>query len=212
MRIIDISLPLRTGMAVYEGDPAFRSERVARVDPHDPASFNTSRVELGTHTGTHVDPPRHFDAQGAGAETLPLEVLYGPARVVDLRGAGPRIDASLLEDRTPPGVERLLLRTDAEALLDGPFDLGYAHLTEDAARLIKQRGVRLVGIDAPSVEGYDSPGMPVHNVLLVEPPPVVVVEWLDLRGAPAGDYTLCCLPLKLVGGDGAPARAVLLRE
>ena len=212
MHIIDISLPLRTGMAVYEGDPPFRSEKVSRVDPDDPATFNTSRLELGTHTGTHVDPPCHFDAHGAGAEALPLDVLCGPAHVLDLRGAGARIDSAMLSDRGLRSVERLLLRTDAEALLDGPFDPGYAHLTQDAARLIRDCGVRLVGIDAPSVEGYDSPGMPVHNTLLAEPPPIVVVESLDLRGVSAGAYTLYCLPLKLVGGDGAPARAILVRE
>jgi arylformamidase len=211
MHIIDISLPLETGMAVYPGDPPFRSDRVARIVPHDPDTWNTSRLELCTHTGTHVDAPRHFDDDAPGAEALPLELLCGPVRVADLRGVGMRIEAASLETLDLNNVERLLLRTDSESLVDRPFDPDYAHVTEEAARMLRQRGVRLVGIDSPSIEAFDSPGMPVHHVLLKQRPSMVVVEGLDLRNAAAGDYSLFCLPLKLVESDGAPARAVLVR-
>lgn len=207
--IIDITLPLRETIAVYEGDPPFRMSPVLRVTAGDPDSFNTSLLRFGTHTGTHVDPPRHFDDEGVGVDAIDLAVLCGRARVVDLRGRGSRIDDALLSSFDLSGVERLLLRTDSEGWADGPFERDYAHVTACAASWVRARGIRLLGIDSPSVEAFDSPGMPVHHTLLSRTPAVVVVEGLDLRSVEAGDYDLTCLPLKLVGGDGGPARAIL---
>lgn len=208
MIIIDITVPIHPDMAVYEGDPPTTCRRVSRCEAGNPDSWNTSLLCMGTHTGTHVDPPLHFVEGGQGADELPLDVLCGPARVVDVRGEGLRIDADVLARVVPPGVERVLLRTDSQL---GALNRDYAHLTEAAARWLRARGVKLIGIDTLSVEGYDSPGMAVHHELLAVPPALVVVEGLDLRGASEGDYHLVCLPMKLVGGDGAPARAVLMR-
>jgi len=207
--IIDITLSLRESIAVYEGDPPFRLSPVMRVVQGDPDSFNTSLLCLGTHTGTHVDAPRHFDDARAGVDAIDLEVLCGRARVVDLRGRGRRIDEAVLSSCDLRGVDRLLLRTDSEGWADGPFDRDYTHLTAGAASWVRAQGIRLLGIDSPSVEGFDSPGMPVHHTLLTQSPAVVVVEGLDLESVDAGDYDLTCLPLNVVGGDGGPARAIL---
>lgn len=212
MKLIDISTALREGMAVYEGDPRFRVERVHKQVPGNPDTWNTSLLQLGTHVGTHVDAARHFDDRGTGVDGIGLDALCGPARVLDLRGRGPRIDAELLGSFAIEGVERLLLRTDSERLAGGPFNPDYSSLTLDAAWHLRDAGVRLIGIDSPSVEAFDSPGMPVHHALLKRDPVMVVVEGLDLTQAEAGDWELFCLPLKLVGGDGAPARAVLVRR
>lgn len=207
--IIDITLPLRESIAVYEGDPPFRVSQVLRVTEGDPDSFNTSLLCFGTHTGTHVDSPRHFDDAREGVDAIDLEVLCGPARVVDLRGMGRRIDEAVLSSCDLRGVERLLLRTDSEGWADRPFDRDYVHLTAGAASWVRTQGIRLLGIDSPSVEGFDSPGMPVHHTLLTRSPAVVVVEGLHLESVDAGDYELTCLPIKLAGGDGGPARAIL---
>ncbi len=158
-----------------------------------------------------LTPPRHFDNEGVGAEALPLDVLCGRARVLDLRGLGTTIDANTLAAAKLTDVTRVLLRTDSGEQAEKPFDRDYAHLTESAAWWICESKIRLLGIDSPSVEGFASPGMPVHRTLLTREHRVVIVEGLDLRKVIAGDYEFFCLPLKLVHGDGAPARAILLR-
>ena len=200
-----MSVPLRDGMIVYDGDPEVRFERVVAIAAGDAA--NVSRMELGTHTGTHVDPPLHFIDEGAAAELLPLDVLIGPAVVADARGAPGDIDAAALAAlEVPAGTERLLLRTRNEGLWDRAFTRDYVGVAEDAARELVRRGVRLVGIDYLSIAPSGDPA-PTHRVLLEAG--VVIVEGLDLREAPPGRYDLVCLPLRIAGGDGAPARALL---
>jgi arylformamidase len=202
---IDVSVPVRTGMIVYDGDPVVRIERVMDVAAGDLA--NLSRMELGTHTGTHVDAPLHFIDGAAGADRLPLDALVGPAVVVDARGASGDIDAAALAALEVPATERLLLRTRNGDLWerDG-FTSDYVGVAEDAAHELIAMGVRLVGIDYLSIAPSGDPA-PTHRVLLEGG--VVVVEGLDLRSAPAGRYDLICLPLRLEGADGAPARALL---
>jgi arylformamidase len=203
---IDVSLPVRTGMVVYDGDPEVRIERVMEIARGDLA--NLSRMELGTHTGTHVDPPLHFVDGGAGADRLPLDVLVGPAVVADARGAPGDIDAGALASLgVPAGTERLLLRTRNGDLWDrGAFTRDYAGVSDDAARELVAMGVRLLGIDYLSIAPSADPA-PTHRTLLEAG--VVVVEGLDLRAAPPGAYELICLPLLIEGADGAPARALL---
>lgn len=213
MRICDISMPLTPGMAVYPGDPDLELTPEARLAPGDADSCNTSRLTLGTHTGTHVDPPLHFVPGGAALDALDLGLLCGPARVVDLRGRGQQIDAALLAGLPWAGVERVLFQTDNGRLLGGPFRTDYAAVTADGARFLRDRtGVRLVGIDYLSIEAHPSPGFPVHRTLLGAAPPILILEGLDLRRAPAGDHQLWCLPLSVPGADGGPARAVLLAD
>lgn len=211
-QIIDITLALRETMTVYEGDPPFRCRPLTQKIEANLDSYNTSALSFGTHTGTHIDPPRHFDNQGQSVDRLDLSTLCGPARVFDLRGRGCRIDEAVVRGCDGLGVERWLLRTDSEGWADRPFDRRYAHLTLDAACWLRSQGVRLIGIDSPSVEAFDSPTMPVHRMLLTRHPAVLVLEGLDLTLVQPGDYELFCLPLKLEDGDGGPARAILVRN
>lgn len=193
--IIDISRPIGPDTPVWPGDPPVLVEPVARVEAGDPAGV--SRLQLGTHTGTHVDPPAHFLPGGATVDELPLDVLVGPAIVADLTAVA-SVDAGALDALAlPAGTVRVLLKTGA----------GAGVLSADGARWLVERGVRLVGADTLSVEpGTDA--YPVHRVLLGAG--VVIVEGLDLTAAAAGTYQLVCLPLRITGGDGAPARAVLI--
>jgi arylformamidase len=211
VRIIDISLPLGEGTPVYEGDPPLRTRRLAESVAGDPGSYNLSLLELASHLGTHLDPPRHFVPDGLPVGAIPLELLCGSARVVDLRGQGPRIGADVLRGLDLAGVERLLLKTDNGVLLDRPFSRDYVSLTTDAAVFLRdETRVRLVGIDYLSIEAFDSPGFPVHRTLLEADPPILILEGIDLRQVQPDDYQLFCLPLRLTEGDGGPARAVLV--
>jgi arylformamidase len=198
MRILDISLPLGPGTPVYPGDPPVFQERLSEARGGD--TYALSRLMLGSHAGTHVDPPAHFLPDGATAEHLPLAACIGPAVVLNVRGDGPIAPVELAA--LPEGTERLLLRTGGP-----PF--GGRALGAEAARALVSRGLRLVGIDALSIAPAGSPGE-VHRILLAAG--VVILEGLALAEAPDGPATLLCLPLKLVGGDGAPARAVLLYD
>ncbi len=208
MPLLDVSLRLSPELPCYPGNPAFELQPVKRIARGD--SSNVSALKLGTHTGTHVDAPRHFLDDGTGADELPLDVLVGAARVVSFPRIG-AVTASQLQDVDLRGVTRLLIRTDNSAgwAAGSPFNANFVYLADDGARLLVERGIRLVGVDYLSVERFKAPGAPTHHVLLGNG--VVVVEGLDLSAAPPGDYELLCLPLKIAGGDGAPAR-VLLRS
>jgi arylformamidase len=199
--IIDISVPIRPGMVTYPGDPAVVLERVASLAGGDVA--NISRLDLGVHTGTHVDAPLHFVEGGAAVDALELDVLVGPARVLDLTAAQ-RLDATAFEDVELS--ERILLKTRNSQLWEREtFSDESIALTGDAAQDLVDAGVRLVGIDYLSIGDEEA-----HQVLLGAG--VVPVEGLDLRGVEPGEYQLVCAPLKLVGSDGAPARAFLIRN
>jgi arylformamidase len=199
--IIDISVPVRPGMITYPGDPTVTLERVVSIAGG--GVINLSRLDFGVHSGTHVDAPVHFIDGAAAAETLPLDVLIGPARVLDLTGAD-RLDASAFD-----GVEleeRVLLKTSNSELWNrDTFADEFLALTEDGARRLIGAGVKLVGIDYLSI-GDEA----AHQVLLGAD--VVAIESLDLRGVEPGEYQLVCAPLKLVGSDGAPARTLLIRN
>jgi arylformamidase len=195
--VIDISRPIGSDLPVWPGDPAVLVEPVARLEAGDVAAV--SHLALGTHTGTHVDPPAHFVPGGATVDELDLDLLVGPAVVADLTGGTP-VDAARLDALgLPAGTTRLLLKTGC----DGPTGL----LSSEGAAWLVARGVQLVGADTLSIEPPDG-SYPVHRLLLGAG--VIIVEGLDLTAAPAGRYGLACLPLRIEGGDGAPARAVLL--
>ncbi|HYY02354.1 MAG TPA: cyclase family protein [Gaiellaceae bacterium] len=199
--IIDISVPIRPGMVTYPGDPPVTLERVASIADGDVA--NLSRLDFGVHSGTHVDAPVHFVDGAAGIDDVPLEVLVGPARVVDLTRAE-RLDAPAFARLEP--TERLLLKTrNSELWSRTTFADDFLALTEDGARALLAASVRLVGIDYLSI-GDEA----AHNALLQAG--VIAIEGLDLRGVEAGEYALVCAPLKLVGSDGGPARAFLVRN
>lgn len=202
--LIDISQPLHSGLPTWPGDPPVA---MARLGDGVPA---VSQISLGTHTGTHVDPPAHFIPGAATVDQLPLDVLVGPAWLAHISGRGP-ITARRLEDAAiPDETLRLLLRTDNSARPGAAFDPDFVALGPDAAQWLLARQIRLIGIDAPSIEPFDSPGEPVHRRLLAAG--VVIVEGLALAGVASGTGELICLPLSIRDGDGAPARAVLVRS
>ncbi|HEY3240285.1 MAG TPA: cyclase family protein [Acidimicrobiia bacterium] len=208
--ITDITLPIRTGQLSWPGDPPVAVTPCFRLADGDPA--NVSEVRLSSHTGTHVDPPAHFLDGAATVDQLPLDALVGEATVVDLTGRPGPIGPTDLESLgLPAGTERLLMKTDnsarwPERLHTFPDD--YVALSQAGAAWMVERGVRLVGIDFLSVEEYGAPGHPTHVTLLSAG--VVILEGLDLSAVAAGTYELACLPLRLAGCDGAPARAVLI--
>ncbi len=207
MPLLDVSLRLSSDLPTYPGNPPFKLEPVKRIARGD--SSNVSALHLGTHTGTHVDAPRHFFDDRAGVDRLPLDVLVGPARLVHFPGVA-AVTASLLQDLDLRGVTRLLLRTDNSSAwhsAGSTFNPRFVYLAGDGADLLVERGIRLVGVDYLSVEQFKAPGAPTHHALLGHG--VVVVEGLDLSAAEPGDYELLCLPLRIADGDGAPARVVL---
>lgn len=207
-RIYDISLPISESLVVWPGDPPVRITQSSHLDRGDVATV--SRLDMGAHAGTHVDAPVHFIHGGAGAEALDLHVLVGPALVVHALEAD-ALSAAVLEGLSiPPGTERVLFRTrssDRWAQGDQQFDEDYVAIAEDGAMWLVERGVRLVGVDYLSVAPFPEQ-VATHRILLGAG--VIAVEGLDLSEISPGTYQLVCLPLKLVGGDGAPARAILI--
>lgn len=196
MRLIDITLPLGPATPRYPGDPPVQVERLSEARGGD--TYALSCLTLGSHAGTHIDAPAHFLPGGATSESIDLDACIGPARVFAVPAGVLAITGTMV--RAVPASPRLLLRTGGRAL-------GGAALDASGARAVVERGVRLVGIDALSIAPGDAPGE-VHRILLEAG--VVILESLDLRAAEPGEYTLLCLPLRLAGCDGAPARAVLV--
>ncbi|MBJ6752813.1 cyclase family protein [Geomonas anaerohicana] len=205
MRIHDISVALSPDLPSYPGDPSVTVEPWHRIAKGDTA--NLSLVTLGTHSGTHIDPPRHFNDAGITVDEIPLDLLIGPARVVEIPDAK-RIGRDQLEPLELKGVERLLIKTgNSDFWGDREFHEDFAALTVDGAHYLHHMKVKLVAVDYLSVEPMDGDGE-VHRILLNGGTPVI--EGVNLAGVPAGYYQLICLPLKLKDGDGAPVRALLV--
>ena len=207
-RLVDVSVLLAPGLATYPGNPAFEISPVHRIA--EGQTSNNSRLVMGTHTGTHVDAPLHFFDGRPGVDAMPLELLVGRARVIDLPHRGGITEqhlaaAGLREDL------RVLLRTPNSALwntTDG-FHSDYTYLTEGGAKFLVGQGVKVVGVDYLSVEQYQKAGAPAHTALLGSG--VIIIEGLNLSDAEAGQYEMYCLPLRIANADGAPARVVLKR-
>ena len=205
--VYDVSRPLHDGGTIYPGDPEIRFRPHASIARGDAA--NVSSLALGSHSGTHIDAPSHFIPGGETVDRVPLERLIGPAVVLDLPDAGAAVGAAELAREDLRGQRRVLLRTRNSALPAGTgFTPAYCALALDGAEYLLKHGVELVGIDALSIEAFGSEDYPVHHLLLGRG--VVIVEGLDLSAVPAGLYRFICLPLRLAGLDGAPARVVLI--
>lgn len=206
-KLLDVSVPLAPGLHTYPGNPDFELQPLKRIA--EGGSSNVSRLVMGTHTGTHVDAPKHFIDDGPGVDALRLDLLLGRARVVEITkrgGIGPAelSEAGLREDL------RILLKTSNSALWNSEgFHTDYTHLTEEGARYLVDQGVKVVGIDYLSVEQFKKPGAPAHRALLAQG--VVIIEGLNLSEAEPGMYEMYCLPLRISGADGAPARVILKR-
>ena len=206
-RVHDVSRPLRDGGTIYPGDPEIAVRAHSSIARGDPA--NVSALALGSHSGTHVDAPSHFIPGGDPVDRIPLERLIGPVAVLDLPAGLASVGADDLARQDLRGQRRVLLRTGNSAAGAGTgFTPDYCALSPDGAAYLLDRGVELVGIDALSVEPFGSADFRVHHLLLERG--VVIVEGLDLSAIAAGVYQFICLPLRLEGLDGAPARAVLI--
>lgn len=210
MHIYDVSVPLSAKTPTYPGDPGIEISAWKSLANGD--SANVSLIHLGAHTGTHVDAPSHFIKDAAGVESLPLEVLIGEVRVIEVPSEVTVIDVSFVKEHCQPGSERLLFKTRNSSFWSGDtpvFHSDFTHLDLGAANYLVSQGARLVGIDYLSIEKFKSGNHETHLALLSQR--VVILEGLDLRQISAGSYELICLPLKITGGngDGAPARVVL---
>ena len=208
MEIFDVSVPVSERLPTWPGDPKVSLVRASAISRGDPA--NVSRLEAGVHTGTHVDAPVHFVEGAPGIDSIPIETLVGPCLVV--AADPPGLD---LRPEDLPATEhtRILFKTRNSARwadAGAAFDTEFVAVGVDLARRLVAEGKKLVGVDYLSVESFHAPfEHPVHHTLLAAR--MVVVEGLDLSGVEPGEYLLYCLPLKLVGSDGAPARTVLVR-
>ena len=210
MKIFDITLTVSPELPVWPDNPHASLERIQSMDQgsHD----NVSRLDLVVHTGTHVDAPFHFLKDGNTVESLPLEVLTGPALVVHLPDEVNVISAEVLEHASiPPGTLRLLLRTRNSYYWqreDREFHTDFVGVSAEGASWLMDHGIVLIGVDYLSVAPWHQ-SLETHQTLLKAG--TVILEGADLHAVPPGLYDLYCLPVKLKGSDGAPTRAILIQ-
>jgi arylformamidase len=208
MQIFDVSVPISSRLPTWPGDPRVSLSRASSIANGDAA--NVSRLDAGVHTGTHVDAPVHFVDGATGIDSIPVETLVGPCLVVQASPPGLELRP---EDLPATAHQRILFKTRNSAYWAAgatEFETEFVAVGLELARRMVAEGKLLVGVDYLSVETYHAPfEHPVHHTLLAAR--IVVIEGLDLGKVEPGEYDLYCLPLKLVGSDGAPARTVLVR-
>lgn len=206
-RIFDISLPIEPGLPIWPTSRGFRQRSAMSLAAGDAA--NVTELEMDVHTGTHLESSLHFLPDGESVDRLPLDRFVGPALVVEV--TGDTVTTEALESLgPPPGTRRLLIKTANSARWAagwGPFDTTYVALTQDAASWIVERGIQLVGIDHLSVQLYQDDGE-THRILMRGG--VTILEGLNLADVDPGEYTLVAAPIRLVGTEAAPVRAILL--
>ncbi len=207
MRIHDLSVGISPTLPVWPGNPGIEIARTQDMDKGDHA--NVSRLSLGVHSGTHVDSPVHFVNGATGVDTLPLDILVGPALVIDLPDVAAVAATNLEDAQIPAGTRRLLIKTHNSTYWangDTEFHTDFAGVAVDAANWLVAHHIALVGVDYLSVAPWKQ-STPTHRVLLEAG--VVIVEGLNLTGIEPGLHDFACLPLKIIGSDGAPARAII---
>ena len=209
MRIYDISLTISPEIPIWPGDPHIVVERIATIEAGSEA--NLTRLEMCAHSGTHVDAPFHFiNSDAMTVDQLSLKILSGRTYLLNLPDCD-LITTKVLESaEIPPRTRRLLFKTRNSGYWSSRgnvFQEDYVGLSKDGAQWLVNRGVKLVGIDYLSIAPFNETRA-THEILLKAG--VVVIEGLDLSKVSQGRYTLHCLPLKLAGADGAPARAILV--
>jgi arylformamidase len=210
MQIYDVTLPITNQLPVWPGDPHPDIRRIEKIE--EGASANVSKIDMSVHTGTHIDAPYHFlGGEADTIEKITLNVLIGRAYVLELAENVDQITASILEQaEIPTRTRRLLFKTRNSRLWEmksQDFHTDYVAISPDGAQFLVDCGIKLVGVDYLSVAPYSSQSE-THQILLQAG--VVLIEGLDLSIISQGRYTLYCLPLKIVGSDGAPARVILL--
>ena len=208
MKYFDVTLTIHEGMPVWPGDDEVVLLRRAKIE--EGAHANVSFFSMSAHTGTHVDAPFHFIATGSGVDLLSLDVLMGPAQVIEIAKEINVITAEVVRSlHIAPGTTRILFKTRNSEYWNLPreeFQTGFVGIDLGGSAELVKLGIQLVGIDYLSIAPYKN-SKPTHDALLESK--MVVIEGLDLRGINAGSYQLACLPLKLAGADGAPARVIL---
>lgn len=208
-RIYDISVPVETGGLIYPGNPEIEIAPQQAISQG--AGANVSRISFGSHTGTHVDAAKHFFDDGQTVDRIPLEKLIGPAILVGVDDSKMSVGAADLEKLDLDRHTRVLIRTRNSSFIhDRDFHRDFTFLAPDGAEYLVSKGVELVGVDYLSIEQFHSGHHRTHRTLLEKN--VVIVEGLSLKDVPPGEYEFICLPLRLAGLDGAPARAVLVQK
>jgi len=203
---IDVSVALSPDLVTWPGDPKVQVSRPISIDRgHD---CNVSRLDFGAHTGTHMDAPEHFIAGGATIDQMPIEATVGLARVIEIHDPK-SVGASELAQYDLKAGERVLFKTknSHRDWASAPFDEQFVHIAADGAQALVDAGVQTVGIDYLSVGAYEGDGVQTHQILLAAG--LWLIEGLDLSKVQPGLCELVCLPLKVLGGEGAPARAIL---
>lgn len=200
---IDISQPLKNGIAEWPGDTPFAYEVAFKKE--DTGSANIGKLMTSTHMGTHIDAPFHFANDGEKVHELPIDLYIGRARVIDLSGLL-SVGRQELEAFDFGGIERILLKTGCRQDFN-VFPKSFTHLRADIAPFLKERGVRLIGVDTPSVDPENSKSLDAHHALYENQ--VMILENIVLDDVVPGDYELIALPLPLYGADGSPVRAVI---
>ncbi len=208
MKIYDITVPISSATPIYKGDPGVEITSFKAMA--NGSSANVSQIAMGVHTATHVDAPNHFIDGALRVHQLDPRKLVGPCRVIEVADDVTAVEPEHIGDIT--GLERVLLKTRNSSFWATPelgFRSDYTYITRATAKKLADNGVLLVGIDYLSIEKSGSPGHPVHIALLEKE--IVILEGVDLREVPPGDYEIFCMPLKYDGatGDGAPARTML---
>jgi len=205
--ILDVTVPITNSMPVWPGDPQVRLSPKSHLSRDKSHTVKLTAIEMGSHTGTHVDAPYHFVEGGKRLHEIPLEQLTGKATVLEIAGVR-SIGLGDLEHLKWDGIERVLFKTDnSKHWQDGKFYEEFIYLEPDGAEFLVQRGIQLVGIDYLSIDKFKSEKHPTHFALLTQD--IVILEGLNLSKVPAGEYTLFALPLNLQDADGAPSRVIL---
>jgi arylformamidase len=211
MKYFDVTLTIHEGMPVWPGDDEVVLLRRSKIE--EGAHANVSFFSMSAHTGTHVDAPYHFIANGTGVDQLSLDVLMGPVQLVEIENEIKVITAEVVRAlHLTPGTIRILFKTRNSEYWNLPreeFQTGFVGIDLGGSAELVKLGIQLVGIDYLSIAPYKN-SKPTHDALLESK--MVVIEGLDLRGIHPGTYQLACLPLKLGGADGAPARVILSQE
>jgi arylformamidase len=205
MTLIDISRKLEPALAVWPGDTAFERRTVLSMAGGD--SVNLSTLILSAHTGSHVDAPFHVQRLGKTLEQLPLEAYWGMAQVVTVQKAEGPLHAEDFAHVDLARAPRLLVHSGGSHAPHEEFPDHFVYPSPGLAEVLEAAGIVLYGSDTPSMDHAQSKDLPGHNALLAAG--IAILEGLDLREVPDGLYELCALPLKIVGGDGSPVRAVL---
>ena len=206
--IYDVTLPITNTMPVWPGDPPVQLVKKSHLSRDKSHTVTLTAIEMGSHTGTHIDAPYHMIDGGKRLEEFPLDTLTGKVSLFEIPGVR-SIGRTDLQGFDWTGVERVLFKTEnSKHWQDGKFYEEFVYLEPEGAEFLSQRGIRLVGIDYLSIDKFKSEKHPTHFVLLEKN--IVILEGLNLSAVPAGEYTLVALPLNLQDADGAPARVILM--